>query len=657
LPEPSPPPPPAAPPVGESTLSGRLVPEPSHGRGLKMLVVGAIGVVYGDIGTSPLYTIEECFNGHHRVGLTGGNILGVLSLIFWSLIITISLKYVWFILRADNRGEGGELALMALALRRSETSRFRKRALITVLGLFGASLLYGDGMITPAITVLSAVEGLQVVAPALHSWVVPIAVGILVGLFLIQSRGTAKIGTVFGPLLLVWFGTLAILGVRGILMFPDVLAALNPWHAVQFFLDNGWVGFVALSSVFLAVTGGEALYADMGHFGRRPIRWGWYSIVLPSLVLNYLGQGGLLLSTLGDAEAAKVTSANPFFLLAPSWAMAPLVVLATMSAAVASQAVISGAFSMTRQAVQLGYMPRLEIKHTSSHEIGQIYVPQVNWMLAISTIVLVVTQKSATNLAGAYGMAVSLTMVLTTVLTFFVARAWNWRRRTIVLVFGFFLLVDVAFFAANATKLFAGGWFPLLVGLIAFTLMTTWRRGRDVLGQRLEDRAFPLDSFIKDVAAHPPVRVPGISIFMSGSVAGTPVALLHNVKNNKVLHEKVVVLQMRTEEVPHVRRKEERVAVETLDQGFYRVTAQFGFMDTPDVQEVVATCREMGFDWPAGKSTFFLGRTTLLPTSRPGMARWRKALFIFMSRNAERATAYFNIPPGRVVELGMQVEL
>ena len=634
------------------TVSGTVSDaDAAHGRSLPILVLAALGLVYGDIGTSPLYTMAECFHPQHGLALTAANVVGVVSLIFWALVIVISVKYVGFILRADNRGEGGVLALMALASRRSDQSRPRVRLAIVAMGLFGAALLYGDGILTPAISVLGAMEGLGVQAPSLHHWALPISMVILIALFAVQSHGSTRIGAFFGPVVLTWFVVIATLGLVGIVREPAILSALSPHHAVRFFAANGWIGFVALSAVFLAVTGGEALYADIGHFGRRPMRFGWFLVALPALLLNYFGQGALLLR---DPSAIS----NPFYLLAPSWFMPILLVIATAAAAVASQAVISGAFSLTRQAVQLGYLPRLEIRHTSRHAIGQIYVPFVNWALAFLTLALVLAYRSAANLAGAYGIAVSTTMVLTTILTFFVARRiWNWRRRVIFIVIGGFLIVDLAFLGSNLTKLAAGGWFPLAVGIVVFTLLTTWRRGRDELARRLEERAFPLDAFLRDLVAHPLQRVPGVSIFMSTSRAATPVALLHNVKHNKVLHETVVILEMRTEEVPHVRKDEERIQVEVLEQGFHRVTARFGFMDEPDVGRVLDACHARGFDWPAGKTTFFLGRTTLIPTTRKGMARWRKRLFILMARNAERATAYFNIPPGRVVELGIQVEL
>ena len=622
------------------------------GKRLALLVLGALGVVYGDIGTSPLYAIKACFasDSPHPVPLNHENVLGILSLILWSLTIVISIKYVAFVMRADNRGEGGVLSLMALALRRTEAGQLKARTAIVACGLFGAALLYGDGMITPAISVLSAVEGLKVVTNWFDDKIIYITIAILFGLFLVQSSGTHRIGRLFGPLVLTWFATLGLLGVRGIVMHPGVVEAFNPWFAARFLIDNTWTGFVALSAVFLAVTGGEALYADMGHFGRRPIRIGWYCVALPCLVLNYFGQGALLLIS---PEAKE----QPFFLLVPDRLRIPCVILATMATAVASQAVISGAFSLTKQEIQLGYLPRLAIRHTSHEEIGQIYVPQVNWMLMIATIWLVLEFRTSSALEGAYGFAVATTMVITTFLLFFIARrSWGWRRRTTVLVLGSFLVVDFAFFASNLTKIQHGGYVPLIIGIVTYVLMTTWRAGRELIAKRFQDRAFPLHAFIADAKAHPPLRVPGNSVFMTSSPDVTPVALLHNVKNNRVLHQTVIVLAIKTEEIPHV-RPHEQVSVDELGESFFRINARYGFMDTPDVQQLMDRARALGYDWPIGKTTFFLGKTTLLPTSRPGMALWRKKLFSLMTRNAERATAYFRIPPGRVVELGMQVEL
>lgn len=619
-----------------------------RGKYLALLSLGALGVVYGDIGTSPLYALRECFAEAHGVRPGPANVLGVLSLIFWSLILVISVKYLLFVLRADNRGEGGILALMALA--RAEGPSGLNRWLIVPLGLFGAALLYGDGMITPAITVLGALEGLHVATPMFNQFVVPAAIVILIALFLMQRRGTAGIGTVFGPVMLLWFSVIAILGAVEIARHPGVLAALNPFHGVRFFLDNGSRGFLTLGSVFLVVTGGEALYADMGHFGARPIRLVWFALVLPSLLLNYFGQGALLLR---DPAAAE----NPFFHMGPSWALYPLVILSTVAASIASQAVISGAFSLTRQAVLLGYAPRTEIKHTSSEEIGQIYIPSVNRWLMIGTILLVLGFQSAGNLASAYGVAVTTTMAITTLLLFFVARRiWGWSPLMAALPLVVFLVIDLAFFGANIVKVAHGGWFPLTVGVLVFTMMTTWKRGRDLLSARLEADTMPADVFMKGVARRPRFRVPGTAVFMDRVRAGTPRALLHNYKHNKVLHERVVFLSVVTEEIPKVSRRK-RLKVETLGEGFYRVTLNYGFREDPDVPQAIAGVHLDGQELNPMDVTFFLGRETLIPSGDLGMPVWRDRLFVWMARNATAATAFFRLPPNRVVELGAQIEI
>jgi KUP system potassium uptake protein len=612
------------------------------------LGLGALGVVYGDIGTSPLYALRECFHGSHAIALNRGNVLGVLSLIFWSLIIVISIKYLLFVMRADNRGEGGILALMALippGLRRSQG-----RWVLVALGLFGSALLYGDGMITPAITVLSAVEGIGVATPVFKHQVIPIAVIILVVLFLVQRWGTAGIGKVFGPVMCLWFVALAILGVSWIVRVPEVFTAVNPYHALRFFLDNRVAGFLALGSVFLVVTGGEALYADMGHFGRRPIQLAWFGMVLPSLLLNYFGQGALLLT---HPEARE----HPFYEMAPSWALYPLVVLATAAAIIASQAVISGAFSLTRQAVQLGYAPRLEIVHTSEAEIGQIYIPSVNWLLMICTIALVLGFRSSSNLAGAYGVAVTATMIITTILFDVVARRlWGWPLRFVLPAVLFFAVIDLAFFGANIVKLFDGGWFPLVVGLAIYTVMVTWKQGRKILAERLAKDALPFEEFVATVRPEAPMRVPGVAVFMARDAVGTPTALLHNLKHNKVLHEKVILLTVQTEEIPTV-DPADRVAVEPLGKEFYRVTARYGFTENPGVPEVLDRLAEKGVKLNLMSTTFFLSRETLIPSPKRGMALWREKLFALMVRNAMRPTDFFRIPPNRVIELGMQVRL
>ncbi|RKG88676.1 potassium transporter Kup [Corallococcus sp. CA049B] len=615
-----------------------------------MLALSALGIVYGDIGTSPLYALRECFTGAHGVTPTPANVLGVLSLIVWSLIIVVSVKYIIFVMRADNRGEGGILALMALAMHRPRGQSHRARPVLITLGLFGAALIYGDGVITPAISVMSAVEGLSVATPVFQPYVIPISLVILLLLFMVQRKGTAGIGSVFGPLMTVWFLVLAVLGVKELLHNPAVLWSLSPVHAVQFFMDNGWHGFLVLGAVILVVTGGEALYADMGHFGAKPIRRAWFGLVLPSLVLNYLGQGALLLR---HAEAAR----NPFFLLAPEWALYPLVALSTAAAVIASQALISGSFSTTRQAMQLGYCPRMEVVHTSAEEMGQIYLPGINGALLVGVIALVLGFGSSSRLAAAYGIAVTTTMGITTLLAYVVARErWGVRRAVALPVVSLFMLVDLAFFGANVAKIPDGGWFPLLLAVCIFTLMTTWKRGRDILAGKLRAASLGLKDLLGSFGDHPPLRVPGTAIFMTGNPEGTPPALLHNLKHNKILHEQVVLLTIIPEEIPHV-VAQERVEVEPLEQGFVRVVARYGFMENPSIPDILKRCREKGLQFQLMGTSFFLGRETLIPTKKPGMAVWREALFTWMSRNARSATAYFRIPPNRVVELGSQVEL
>jgi KUP system potassium uptake protein len=629
---------------------------PSHhpaqaprGAYLANLTVGALGIVYGDIGTSPLYALRECFHGTHGIAPTRDNVLGVLSLIFWSLTLIISIKYLVFVMRADNEGEGGILALMALVSKQPD-ARERLRATMIALGLFGAALLYGDGMITPAVSVLSAVEGLNVTTHLFEPYVVPIAIVILVSLFVIQSHGTERIGFLFGPVMIVWFLTIALLGVRWVVRDFQVLRAFNPMHAVEFFAGNGFHGFIVLGSVFLVVTGGEALYADMGHFGRRPIRIAWFGLVLPALFLNYLGQGAMLINT---PEAAV----NPFYLLAPRWALLPLVVLATMAAIIASQALISGAFSLTRQAIQLGYSPRLDIQYTSAHQQGQIYIPYVNWLLMISTVGLVIGFRSSSALAAAYGIAVTSTMVITTLLAYLVARrSWGVRRLVAGSLASFFLFIELGFFSANVIKIPHGGWFPLVVGAMIYLLLSTWKKGRSLLASRLRERLYPFDRFMQDITQTPPHRVPGTAVFMTSNLIGTPPTLLHNLEHNQVLHERVVLLTVVTSDVPHV-GENERLSIETLGQGFYRVTLRYGFMEEPDVPAALASGASRGLPLEAKKMTFFVGLETLLSTHREGMTRWRERLFAVMSRNAVRATSFFRIPPERVVELGMQIEL
>jgi KUP system potassium uptake protein len=613
------------------------------------LSLAALGVVYGDIGTSVLYAVRESFHHTHGIHPTRDNVLGVLSLIFWALVLVISIKYAVFVLRADNRGEGGILALTSLvtpvgALRRSP------RWALVMLGLFGTALLYGDGMITPVISVLSAVEGLRVATPLFEPYIIPITIGILVALFAMQSRGTATVGRIFGPVTLVWFVMIAVLGVANIVRDWTVFAAVNPLYGARFFAQNGWNGFLVLGSVFLVVTGGEALYADMGHFGRKPIRLAWYCVVLPALLLNYFGQGAMLIHRPETVE-------NPFFHMAPRWALYPVVVVATMAAVIASQALITGAFSLTMQAVQLGYIPRVQIEHTSARERGQIYIPQVNWILMLSCIGLVVGFRDSTHVAAAYGVAVTATMVITTLLLFRVERErWRWPLWASALFTAVFLAIDLAFFGANIVKIPAGGWFPLVVGAVVFTLMSTWKTGRRILSERLAAGTLPVELFLKDVAARPPHRVPGTAVFMYGNPTGTPPALLHSLKHYKVLHERTVFLSVVTEEVPHL-DEAERVEVTELGHGFYRIAARYGFMEEPDVPAALSRVRVEGLDLSPGRTSYFLGRETLIASNERGMVRWREKLFAIMSRNARPATAFFGLPPNRVVELGAQIRL
>jgi len=614
---------------------------------LFVLSLGALGVVYGDIGTSPLYALRECFRPAHGVLPTPENVLGTLSLIVWSLIIIISVKYLALVMRADNRGEGGILALMSLVGARGDAGR--NRFILISLGLFGAALLYGDGMITPAISVLSAIEGLEVVTPVFTPFVVPITVIVLVILFFVQRFGTGRVGAMFGPVMLLWFAVIAILGLTHLVQEPRVLAAFNPLHAVRFLTHNHRHGFLALGAVFLAVTGGEALYADMGHFGARPIRIAWFLVVFPALVLNYLGQGALLLHNPAATE-------HPFFLLAPRWAQYPLVALATIATVIASQAVISGAFSLTRQAVQLGYAPRLLVRHTSAREIGQIYIPSVNWMLMFSAIGLVVAFKASTNLAAAYGVAVTATMAITTALLAVVEReVWRWSLAAVAAVTVPLLLIDLSFFAANIVKIVEGGWFPLVVGITVYTLMTTWHTGRVILNQRLAQQALSVDDFLRDLKAGRIPRVPGTAIFMSRSPSGIPTTLLHNLKHNKVAHRTVVLLNVEVEETARV-SEEQRYDWHDLGSGVYRLVVHVGFMEDPNLPELLSKVKGP-LTFPPMTTSYFLGRETLIATRAPGMAIWRDELFGWMMRNASSASQYFCLPPNQVIELGAQIEM
>jgi KUP system potassium uptake protein len=631
--------------------------EPDHhapderptGKYLAGLSLAALGVVYGDIGTSPIYALRESLHGKHGLSPSPENVLGLLSLIVWSLILVISVKYLAFVMRADNCGEGGMIALTALVSPPSERPAGR-RAMLILIGLFGASLLYGDGMITPAISVLSAVEGLEVATPVFKPYIVPITIAILIGLFAVQSRGTAKIGAIFGPVMLVWFLVLAALGARHVFAHPGVLAAVNPVHGVRFFARNGVAGFLVLGSVFLAVTGGEALYADMGHFGKRPIRVAWFIVVLPALLINYFGQGALVIA---DPRAAE----HPFFQLAPGWALIPLVVLTTLATVIASQAVISGAFSLTRQAVQLGYLPRVDIEHTSSTHIGQIYIPGLNWLLAVACVGLVVGFRSSSNLAAAYGVAVTTDMVFTTILLAVVARThWKWSLAGAAAMAAAFLLFDLGFWTAGLTKIPSGGWFPLVIAAVVFTIMTTWKRGRRILAERLAESALPIAELPARIEAASPTRVKGTAIYLARDPRYVPHALVLNLKHNKVLHERIVFLGMFTSAQAYT-PDADRVQVEPLGPNVYRVSAHHGFAEDPEVPGVIDRCRQLGLEMDLTQTTFFVGRETLLATERPGMAIWRERLFARMARNARRATRYFNIPPSRVVELGAEIEL
>jgi KUP system potassium uptake protein len=631
------------------------------------LVIGALGVVFGDIGTSPIYTLKECFSPHspHHVAATHDNLLGVVSLVLWALILLVCIKYLVFVLRADNKGEGGVLSLMALASHgMSET--LKRRAVIVLLGLFGAALLFGDGIITPAISVLSAIEGLKDggllgsppadVAAALlwedeREWLIMgITIVILVVLFSVQFLGTARMGRFFGPITGLWFVTLAALGVSHLIHGPEILAAFNPLHGWHFLTTGGHRSFVILGSVFLAVTGGEALYADMGHFGAGPIRRGWFILVLPALALNYLGQGAMLMKQPDLAHA-------PFFQMAPAWATLPLVLLATAATVIASQALITGTYSLTLSAVQLGYLPRISIRHTSEHARGQIYIPLVNWLLMLACLTLVLAFRTSTNLAAAYGVAVTMTMLITTVLFYFAARhLWKWsvlKTLPLCLLFG---VIEIAFLSANLVKFFDGGWFPLVVGVILFTLMTTWATGRRLVRASMEKSALSQETLCESLKRSPPVIVPGTAIFMSSTKGRSPIALLHSLKHYRAIHERVIFMTLITEDEPWV-APNQRVEVELITSGFWRVTGRFGFMQKPDVPHLLTQCADYGLEVEAEKATFFLGREIIVPSPKPGMLRWREHIFAFASKLAQQPATYFQIPVGRVIELGQQVEI
>src|SRR5688572_8105565 len=617
------------------------------GKYLLILSLSALGVVYGDIGTSPLYAIRECFYGEYGVEPVHDNILGVLSLVFWSLIFVISIKYLIVVMRADNEGEGGILALMELVLPNRKKWHY---SLVLILGLFGAALLYGDGMITPAISVLSAVEGLNVATPFFEPYIIPITIVILFGLFLLQSRGTGGVGVIFGPVVLVWFLVLAVLGVSAIIKGPVVLQAVNPYYAVKFFMAHGFHGLVVLGAVFLVVTGGEALYADMGHFGRFPIRLAWFTIVLPCLLLNYFGQGALLLE---HPEFAK----NPFYHLAPDWAIYPLVILSTFATVIASQAVISGAFSLTYQALNLGYFPRVKVSHTSAKERGQIYIPQINWMLFLAAVGLVIGFGSSSNLAAAYGVAVTTTMVITTILAYIAMRnRWKWAFPIAVSLTIFFLIIDVSFFGANILKVAEGGWFPLLVGGIIYLLMRTWMTGRTALKGLMRTIAPPLSVFLKNLESKTPIVVKGTAIYMTGNPENTPPALALNLKHNKIIHEQVIIYSLKVQKIPYV-LPENKLQIEEVNENLFRITESYGFMDKIDVQKSMQVLKEIGGKLKLDQVTFFIGRETLIPSREVGMPKWQDKIFAALVSNSQSATKYFNIPEKQVFEVGSQVKI
>lgn len=620
---------------------------PSHSR-LALLCLTALGVVYGDIGTSPLYAIRECFYGSHPVAVTPENIFGVLSLIVWTLLILVTLKYHVYVLRADNKGEGGILAMMALA--RSPNIGLWTQKFVLALGLFGAALLYGDGMLTPAISVLSAVEGLEVATPAFTPYVIPITVAILVVLFLFQRRGTTGIGIIFGPIIMIWFLCLALLGLWSIYQAPAVLGAFNPMHAASFLWRNGFSGYLVLGAVFLVATGGEALYADLGHFSEKPIQIDWFTVAAPALLLNYFGQGALLLRDPGTAH-------NPFYRLVPEFALYPTVVLATMATVIASQAVISGVFSLTRQAVQLRFLPRSHIIHTSSHEIGQIYIPFVNWTLLLATAALVIGFKRSTNLASAYGIAISVTMIITTLLAYIVSRhVWGWKRSFGLAVTGSFLAIDLVFFGANSVKIAQGGWFPLAIAALVAIVFTTWQRGQNILNALQREGSLPLGDFVRQVSQDRITRVPGIAVFLNSTAGATPSALLHNLKHNKVLHEHNFFITVVTNEIPRV-PDGDRITTESLAPDFHQVVARYGFMEDPNIPDILQKLQQRGLAMNPALVTYILSNNTLVTTERGRMLPWRLRLFSFLYRNALRPTEYFRLPYNRVIEIGRQIQI
>jgi len=624
--------------------------QPKQKSRLARLSLAALGVVFGDISTSPIYAIRECFHGEYGIDVSHANVLGILSLMFWALVLIVGLKYLTFVFRANNHGEGGEIALIALIRGKNEPSENRRRLGVIALGLFAACLLYGDGMITPAISVLSAVEGLGIITPLFDRYVIPFTIAILVGLFLIQRQGTARLGGLFGPVILVWLGFLAVTGAVQVAHTPQVLSAVFPWHAIRFLVFNKLHGFVVLGAVFLVVTGTEALYADMGHFGPGPIRLTWFAIVFPALVLNYFGQGALLMV---NPEAAG----HPFYAMVPAWAMIPTVLLATLATIIASQAVISGAFSMTRQAIQLGYLPRLNIRHTAATQIGQIYVGPVNWMLMVCTISLVAGFQSSSKLAAAYGLAVTSTMIINTVLFFVVTRRqWHWPLMWAAPLAGLFLLVDVPFFAANISKIFHGAWFPLVIGAAFFTLMLTWAKGRGILAAKLHTVMPPVHQFIVDLASHPPNKIEGNAVYLTGNKNVVPVALAKNVKHNKVIHGRTILLNFQVEDIPRVPSLK-KIQTEKLGSGFHRIVAHYGFMEDPNLDTLYSLARDQGLDLDPETTSFYIGRENLVIAEPSAMMRWRTNLFIFMSRNAADATSFFNLPTDRTIEVGVRLEI
>ncbi len=613
------------------------------------LSLAALGVVFGDIGTSPLYALRECFHGDYSIPVTQANVLGVLSLLVWSLLLIVSLKYLTFIMKADNDGEGGILALTALIITHSKKNGYERWFLVAI-GLFGAALLYGDGMITPAISVLSAVEGVQIIAPAFKDLVIPVTIVVLAALFLFQHHGTAKVGALFGPIIFLWFAVIGILGLVEIFRYPQVLQAILPWYGISFLFSNHIQGFMVLGAVFLSVTGAEALYADMGHFGKSPIRLTWVLLVLPALLMNYFGQGALLLTF-------PQQSHNPFYGLVPSWAMIPMVVLATSATIIASQALITGVFSLTQQAIQLGYLPRLTVTHTSARHIGQIYVPAANWTLMIATIGLVAGFGSSSHLAAAYGVAVTATMLISTILFYYVASdIWQWNRTALHVMISFFAIIDLSFFGASMTKLFHGAWFPLLIGLAVFTLMITWNQGRLLLLQQLKERTLTVEEFLQSLLLQQPQRVNGQAVYLTANPDTIPMAMLHNLRHNKVLHSEVALFHFSVERVPRVRGSH-KVEVTKLDDGFFKVVARYGFLEYPNIRQVIALANHQGLGFKPEAISFFLSREKIVTGIKSKMELWRKKLFALMARNALSATAYYNLPAGQVIEIGLLVQI